>query len=106
MLCFKRVEKFLHRPGLSLFRVRQALTNPLLRISESGNVEQVLICASVQHDRRGLSLHGKHHRTLALAKLLHKVARATAKGSERLNVARDVQHWHTPKVRTFLGAIR
>src|SRR5258707_4849820 len=101
MLCFKRVEKFLHRPGLSLFRVRQALTNPLLRISEGGNVEQVLICVSVQHDRRGLSLHGKHHRTLALAKLLHKVARATSKGSERMTIARDAQHCDTPKYAPF-----
>ena len=101
MLCFKLVEKFLHRPGLSLFRVRQALTNPLLRISEGGNVEQVLICVSVQHDRRGFSLHGKHHRTLALPKLLHEVTRATAKGSERLNVTRDVQHWHTPEYAPF-----
>src|SRR5258707_5969569 len=101
MLGCKRVENFLHSRGLSRLRVRQAMTNPLLRISEGGNVEQAVICASVHHDRRGLSLHGKHHRTLALAKLLHKVARATAKGSERLNVARDVQHWHTPKYAPF-----
>src|SRR5713226_5091693 len=98
---FKLVEKLLRGPGLSFFHVRQALTDTFLNIGAGSNVEQALIGLSILHDRRGLSLHGKHHRALALLELFHEVAGAAAESGQRLDVTRDVQHWHAPSKAPF-----
>src|SRR5258708_12842084 len=89
---FKLAEKLLRGPGLSFFRVRQALTDTFLNIGAGSNVEQTLIRLSILHDWRGLSLHSKHDRALALLELFHEVAGASAEGGQRLVATRHCTH--------------
>jgi hypothetical protein len=70
---FKLSEKLSGWPESSILYVFQALTDAFLGIGSRGNVEQALISLGVLHDSRGLPVHRKHHGTLALLEMFHKV---------------------------------
>ena len=70
----------------------QPLTNGLLLISGSGNVEQALISFGILHDSRRLAIHGKHYRAFTFFQLLYEVAGLPAKCRQRLDIFGDVKH--------------
>lgn len=89
---FEFVEKLPCRPDLSLFRVRQSLTNAFLRVDLAGNIEQAPIGLGVLDDRGGLSLHREHYRAPAFLELLQELARTAPKSRQRLDILSNVKH--------------
>jgi hypothetical protein len=91
MAGFKLGEKLSDWPKLSLSCVLQALTDTLFGVSLRGNIEKALVGFRILHNSRRPSVDREHQWTLALPELLHKDARTSAEGGQRLDVRCDVE---------------
>src|SRR5215469_7685345 len=74
---FELGEKLPRGPGLSFFRILQALPDTFLGVGTGGDIEKVLVSFSILHDGSCFPLNSENHRALAFLKLLHEVAGTT-----------------------------
>jgi hypothetical protein len=105
MLGFKIRKELFDVAAFPLPGFLEALPDALVSVHMCGDIEQPLVGLGVLHNCSRFAFNRQDNRALAPLELLHKVARAAAKRSKRLNVFGDVEHKESNfNVSTFLGA--
>src|SRR5579884_3735533 len=105
MLGFELLKEFASRSDTSLRNVIKSLTDPLMRVCLSGDVEQALVSGGVLHDGGSLPLDGQNNRTFCFPELFKELGRTSTERRQRLNIVRNIEHGQNSKG-TFLGATR
>src|ERR1035438_764359 len=86
------VEYFLRRTGATMRNVFKALPDRFMHIGASNYVEKPLIRFRILDDCFRFTLDGQYNWPFVLFELLHELAGITAKGRDRVDVFRDVEH--------------
>lgn len=92
MLGLELSKELANGSSFSATRFFESLTDALHRIGAGGDVKKVLVRLCILYNGGGWPSHCQHHWALALAQMLHYVARAAAERGERTNIFRDVEH--------------
>jgi hypothetical protein len=82
----------------------QTLADALMRISASGDVEQVLIGFRILNHGLGFTLDRKHYGASAPLELFHELGGVAPKAGKRTDIFRDVEHGSPLSGGTFLSA--